>query len=223
MDGVTVTTDAMHCINTTARLIALEKGGKYNFRLRDNQPTMRAHAERLLAREIKNNPHFERCTDYGDRTEIRRIWAHKTDPESAWIYDASQVFVIEREVIPRNKTVKASKESCYSITNEKVQPDIKANAKLLLNTFRGHWTVESKNHNRRDVTYREDASPVKNHNSARIFATMKMLAIFLCEIDAHKPTSERERCLPELNRACAINGIDMAINWITRKHNPLSR
>jgi hypothetical protein len=29
--------------------------------------------------------------------------------------------------------------------------------------------------------------------------------------------------LPEFNRACAINGIDTAINWMTRKYNPLGR
>jgi len=69
--------------------------------------------------------------------------------------------------------------------------------------------------------FHEDRSPVKNHNAARILATMMMLAIFLCQIDAHRPRSERERTLPEFNRACAINGIDTAINWMTRKYNPL--
>ncbi len=58
-----------------------------------------------------------------------------------------------------------------------------------------------------DVTYREDRSPVKHHNAARALATMKMLAIFLCQAEVHRPQSDRERSLPESNRACAINGI----------------
>ena len=133
------------------------------------------------------------------------------------LYAASQVFVVEREVIPTSKTFKASKELCYGISSTPACADAKLNAEGLLATFRGHWSVESKNHYRRDVTYREDRSPVKNHNAARVLATMKMLAIFLCQIGAHRPQSARERSLPEFNRACAINGIDTAINWITKK------
>lgn len=126
-------------------------------------------------------------------------------------------------MIPTGKAFKASKEFCYAITSTPALGDREHNAEHLLKTFRGHWSVESKNHNRRDVTYQEDRSPVKNHNAARVLATMKMLAIFLCEIEAHRPRCDRERTLPEFNRTCAINGIDTALNWMTRKYNPLRR
>lgn len=184
---------------------------------------MREKTQRLLKPELRKQPHSQDCTDYGDRIEIRRIWAHSTDPESIGLYAASQVYVVERKVIPTSKTFKASKELCYAISSTPACSDRHLNGAKLLRTFRGHWTIESKNHNRRDVTYREDRSPVKNHNAARIMATMKMLAIFLCQIEAHRPQSDRERSLPEFNRACAINGIDTAINWIKRKYNPLGR
>ena len=85
-------------------------------------------------------------------------------------------------------------------------PDPEANARELLNGFRGHWSVES-----------------KNHNAARVLASMKMLAIFLCWTGAHAPLNDRERSLPEFNRSCALNGIDRALNWMKRKHNPLAR
>ncbi|MDH3770136.1 MAG: hypothetical protein OET79_03985 [Nitrospirota bacterium] len=184
---------------------------------------MREKAERWLAPKCSKEPHAQDCTLYGDRIEVRRLWAHSTDPESTGLYAASQVFAIEREVIPTGKTFKASKEFCYAITSTPAIDDRVLNAEHLLETFRGHWTVEAKNHNRRDVTYQEDRSPVKNHNAARVLATMKMLAIFLCQIEAHRPQSDRERSLPEFNRACAINGIDTALNWMTRKYNPLRR
>lgn len=58
----------------------------------------------------------------------------------------------------------------------------------------------------------EDRSPMKNHNAARVLATMKMVAIFLCEIKAHRPQSERECSLPEFHRSCSINAIDTVIN-----------
>jgi predicted transposase YbfD/YdcC len=184
---------------------------------------MRANAERWLAPKCRKAPHAKECTRYGDRIEIRRLWAHSADPESTDLYAASQVFAIEREVIPTDKTFKASKEFCYAITCTPAIADRKENALHLLKTFRGHWGVESKNHYRRDVTYQEDRSPVKNHNAARVLSTMKMLAIFLCQVEAHRPQSDRERTLPEFNRTCAINGIDTALNWMTRKYNPLGR
>ena len=182
---------------------------------------MRDKAERWLAPKCQKTPYAMDCTAYGDRIEIRRLWAHSTDPESIGLYAASQVYAVEREVIPTGKAFKASKEICYAITSAPVIEDRSSNAEHLLKTFRGHWTVEAKNHNRRDVTYQEDRSPVKNHNAARVLATMKMLAIFLCQIEAHRPQSDRERTLPEFNRACAINGIDTTLNWMTRKYNPL--
>ena len=184
---------------------------------------MREKAERWLAPKCRRAPHAEDYAHYGDRIEIRRLWAHQSDPESTGLYAASQVFAIEREVIPLGKTFKASKEVCYAITSAPVIKDRARNAEHLLKTFRGHWSVEAKNHYRRDVTYQEDRSPVKHHNAARVLATMKMVAIFLCQIEAHRPLSDRERTLPEFNRTCAINGIDTALNWMTRKYNPLGR
>lgn len=182
---------------------------------------MRRKAEGWLAPVCGKTPHAEDCAHYGDRIEIRRLWAYSSDPETTGLYAASQVFALEREVIPTGKTFKASRETCYAITSTPTMSDQQRNAEHLLQTFRGHWTVEAKNHYRRDVTYQEDRSPVKNHNAARVLATMKMLAIFLCQIEAHCPQSERERTLPEFNRTCAINGIDTAISWMTRKYNPL--
>jgi hypothetical protein len=184
---------------------------------------MREKAEQLLALECNKEPHARDCTHYGDRIEVRRLWARPTDPLSMGLYAAAQVFAVEREVIPVSKAVKASKERCYAITSTEPIDHCEQNGENLLRTFRGHWAVEAKNHYRRDVTYREDRSPVKNHNAARVLATMKMLAIFLCQIGAHRPRSDRERSLPEFNRACAINGIDTAMNWMTRKYNPLGR
>lgn len=164
----------------------------------------------------------EECISYGDRVEIRRIWTQEGTAESIGLYGAAQVYAVQREVIPLSPAVKASTEICYGITSVSKLPDPEANARELLRAFRGHWAVESKNHYCRDVTYGEDRSPVKHHNAARVFASMKMLAIFLGQIGAHAPRSDRERSLPEFNRSCAINGIDRAIRWFTRKYNPLA-
>jgi hypothetical protein len=184
---------------------------------------MRAKAEQVLSPRLSALPDVQEVSGYGDRIEVRRVWAQEVTAESIGLYAATQVFVVERQVHPLSPTVAASTEKCYAISSVPYFPDPEANARELLNGFRGHWSVESKNHYRRDVTYQEDRSPVKNHNAARVLASMKMLAIFLCQIGAHAPLNDRERSLPEFNRSCAINGIDRAMNWMKRKHNPLAR
>ena len=161
--------------------------------------------------------------NYGDRIEVRRIWTAETDPETVGFCAARQVYAVERQVIPKCPAVDESTELCYGITSVCALPDRESNGKEVLKGFRGHWAVESKNHYSRDVTYREDRSPVKHHNAARVLASMKMLAIFLCQIEAHAPCCDRERSLPEFNRSFAINGVDRAIRWFTRKYNALAR
>ena len=191
--------------------------------MRENQPTIREKAEQLLRVRLSAAPDTMETVGYGDRIEIRRIWTEKTDPESIGFYAAGQVYAVERQVIALSPAVNESTEICYGITSVSALPDRETNAQELLNGYRVHWAVESTNDYSRDVTYGEDRSPVKNHNAARVLASMKMLAIFLCQIEAHAPRSNRERSVPEFNRSCAINGIDRVIGWFPRKYNPLAR
>lgn len=184
---------------------------------------MRALAESYLALRISHAPEAVETTRYGDRTEIRRIWSHPVSAESIGLYAATQVFVVEREVIATSFGVDSSKELSYAITSMPRLDDLEQNAIAILKVYRDHWGIETGNHQRRDVTYREDQSQIKNKTAARNLSTLKMLSIFLCEIGAHKPDNDRERYLPEFIRSCTINGIDTAIGWITRKYNPLQR
>ncbi|MBI3869176.1 MAG: ISAs1 family transposase [Verrucomicrobia bacterium] len=49
--NATVTADSLHCQDQTAHIITREKGGDYLLQVRDNQPTLRALAEKQLERE----------------------------------------------------------------------------------------------------------------------------------------------------------------------------
>ena len=53
-----------------------------NFRLRDNQPGIRKKAEQVLSHSLNAPPDAEECSAYGDRTEIRQIWAQEVTAES---------------------------------------------------------------------------------------------------------------------------------------------
>ncbi len=152
---------------------------------------------------------------------MRRIWSCPTSAEALGFYGAEQVFVVERKVIPKSSGVKASSEKNYAVSSRKALPDCKENAAMLLNTYRGHWSIENKVHYRRDRSYDEDRNPTRNHNAARVFSAFKNLAIFLCEEGAHKPVNKRDQTLPELHRFCSINGIDTAISWFKGSRHPL--
>jgi hypothetical protein len=184
--------------------------------LKANQPGVHAKGVALIERILSNPCHFETCTPHGDRIDVHRIWACPTTAEHLGFFGARQVFAVEREVIPKGKGVKASREINYAVSCHEPLPDIKDNAALLLSTYRGHWSIESKNHYRRDQTCREDNNPTRNRNAARLYAAFRQLAIFLCELGAHRPTNDRDRAnLPELHRYCSINGIDETIGWFT--------
>ncbi len=49
LDGVVVSADAMHAQQDAARFLTQEKGAEYFFALKDNQPSIREKAERLLS------------------------------------------------------------------------------------------------------------------------------------------------------------------------------
>lgn len=54
----------------------------------------------------------------------------------------------------------------------------------LLQLIRGHWSIENKNHYRRDYFYDEDRCQMRDKNAARILATMRSLAIsLLCDTE----------------------------------------
>lgn len=166
-------------------------------------------------------PFFEETVPRGDRIDVRRTWTCPTTPEELGFYGAQQVFVVEREVIPKSPGVKASCEKNYAVSSQRPLPDRQHNAAQLLATYRGHWSIENKSHYRRDRSYDEDRNPTRGHNAARVFTAFKQVAIFLCEEGANKPSNARERTLPELHRFCSLNGIDTAISWFKGSKHPI--
>ena len=51
----------------------------------------------------------------------------------------------------------------------------------LLAAVREHWgAIENGHHHRRDHTYREDQSPVRDPNATPCYAALRAVAIFLC-------------------------------------------
>ena len=167
-----ITLGAMHTQAGTAQVI-LGRHADYVMTVTGNMPT--------LYRQLKNLP-WARIpavssvrTDHGRRAR-RTI---KTALAPAWIeFDgAAQVAQLRRTVTARgNKTV----EVVYLITRDR-----NADPATLAAWARGHWPIDNKPHQVKDVTYQEDKSLVRTGHAPHVMATLRSLAISLLRLDGH--------------------------------------
>jgi predicted transposase YbfD/YdcC len=160
LTGKVITLDALHTQRRTAQLIA-EQGGDYLMTVKGNQPDLQTAVQALFGPAAVPAPDREsaRETDQGHgRVENRWLLAVRV-PETAaaalrtWP-GVAQVFVVERQVWKKKQRVR-HRELVYGITSLTRE---QAGPADLLRLVRGHWTVETRSHYIRDVTFGEDAS-----------------------------------------------------------------
>lgn len=147
------------------------------------------------------------------RVETRKLWALPVTPEEAMFSAAEQVIRIER-TFDYVRSGHHSEETVYAISSLTPSPDSGANAEILLEIVRGHWSIEC-NHHVRDRTYDEDRCQVRNPNSARILATLRSTARFLAKQNAHRPRNAHQATTPGLNRFCDAYR-NKTIGWIMK-------
>jgi predicted transposase YbfD/YdcC len=109
---------------------------------------------------------------------------------------AAQVCRIERT---RERAGTISHEIAYAITS---LPSEKANPDTLLALWRDHWLIENRLHWRRDVTLREDHSPIRSGASPRAMAALRNTLLNIVR-DAAEPLPEIREIFAE-NRLKAI-------------------
>ncbi len=91
----------------------------------------------------------------------------------------AQVCRVERQrVVLRSGGLIAdeSREVTYSITSRAAD---RADARLLAHLIRGHWGIENKAHDVRDVTFGEDACQIRSGAAPQVRATCLNLGIAL--------------------------------------------
>jgi len=76
-----------------------------------------------------------------------------------------------------------NQETAYLVTS--LSPE-RADSKYLLESIRGHWSIENSLHWVRDVTFDEDRSQIRTGSAPRVFATMRNLAISLLRLNGVK-------------------------------------
>jgi predicted transposase YbfD/YdcC len=97
-----------------------------------------------------------------------------------------QVYRIERRGIVK-KTREVREETAYGITSlsaKEASPG-RLLGLSLLELIRGHWTLENRSHNVRDVTYREDVCPVRSVGAGQVLVALRNACISLIRLAGH--------------------------------------
>lgn len=165
LTGALVTMDALHAQRAHATYLVEQRHAHYLITIKDNQPTLAAQLRRLPWKRV---PVLHRQTNRGHgRQEIRDLQALTVD--GLLFPHARQVVRIRRR---RRKlgTKKWTTETVYAITD---LPTHQARADEIAAWARQHWTVENSVHWIRDVTFGEDASQTRTHNTPAVMATLR--------------------------------------------------
>jgi hypothetical protein len=90
----------------------------------------------------------------------------------------------------------------------------------LLAAVREHWSaIENGQHHRRDRTYREDQSPVRDPNATPCYAALRAVAIFLCGQRKRAARRPQDYHLPDFLRWVSFRRT-AAIGWFTHSYRP---
>src|SRR2546423_7798017 len=177
LKGRVITMDALLTQRKVAEAI-LERGGHYVMIAKDNQPELRKWIKALFDEPLwlREAPQSAESLDLGHgRIEKRKLQSSSALSDHELWPGLEQVFAIEREVT-HQKSGKSSQEVGYGCTSLTKQ---RASAAMLLKLVRGHWTIESKSHWVRDVTFDEDRSQVREGNIPQVMAALRNTVIGL--------------------------------------------
>ena len=191
LEGCLVSLDALACQPEVAGRI-LDRGGDYLLALKGNRK--KAHAEvkawfaaNALALGAPLRPFFDAFDDSHGRLVRRRVFACPDLGTFATLADwpgLAAVLAVETiRGIPGRGKVTA--EIRHYLSSAKRPPEALAAA------IQSHWRIENGLHWVLDVTFREDASRVRERNAARNLALLRKIALNLARADATLKASLR--------------------------------
>jgi predicted transposase YbfD/YdcC len=184
--GKVITGDAMFTQRDLSQQI-VDAGGHYLWKVKDNQPTLRADIERLFGPEkvplgsapLRTDFHVATSTTKGHgRLEKYTLTSSALlNATSDWPF-LGQVFQLVREVTYL-KSGKTTREVWYGVTS---LPPAAASARRLLTLNRRHWAIENRLHYCRDVTFHEDACTLHRGHAAQAIALLNNLVLGLLHV-----------------------------------------
>lgn len=187
-----ITADALLTQRAFADYLVLERKAHYHFTVKDNQPTLRKDIELFF--ENRKEPDYvdnDSC-DHG-RIETRKIWTTTELNDYLNFPHVGQAFAIERHFIDK-KSGKESRETAYGITSKSPE---KADAQDVLNTNRGHWSIENSCHYIIDWNYDEDRSRISKGYGPENITRLRRFAVGLIKSKGVYSVAQKMR---QLNR-----------------------
>lgn len=173
--GTVTTMDALHTNRPMAQQIIAQRG-HYLMIVKENQPTLYADIAALFQAPVPRNHDYDVSVSQGKahgRMETRTLTCSAALTGYLDFPGAQQVIKrrCQRVVIKKGK---ASDEIRYAVTSLSRQ---QAGAKQLEALWRGHWTIENRDHYVRDETWREDRCQIHKGNAAQALAAIRNLLI----------------------------------------------
>lgn len=193
--GKDITADALLTQRNLAKYIVNERKAHYHFTVKGNQPTL--HADISLYFQNRKEPDFiiSDPPDHG-RIETRKIWTTTELNSYLDFPHVGQAFVIERQSINK-KTGKCSKEIAYGITSRTPE---QADAQIILNTNRNHWSIENSCHYIIDWNYDEDRSRISKGYGPENMTRFRRFAISIIKSKSVHSVSQKMRELTRNTR-----------------------
>ncbi len=151
-----VSADAGMCSEENGRVVVRDFQRHYLFGLKDNQPTLRAEAERLLARRTSAQAYAETVDVVGKHTVTRRVYL--TDEMASFLDWTHLSTTLRIESVKEDLDTGAvlESENRYYVSS---LPLPRMSADQWLFVVRCHWAVENTCHNTFDTAFAEDDRP----------------------------------------------------------------
>lgn len=191
LNGATVSIDAIGTQKDVAQQI-VDADGQYVLALKDNHKTLHHAVQKELDDVIRTrgqhltaDTHRTTDADHG-RVETREVWATQ---DLSWLRQADDwpglrsVAVVEatRDV----PGVGTSVERRYYLSS------LPADAKLLADHIRGHWSIENRLHHVLDVSFREDDSRIRRDHGPENVSRLRRIALNLLRVQGDRHTKRK--------------------------------
>jgi predicted transposase YbfD/YdcC len=201
-----ITADALLTQRKLAIYLVKDRHAHYHFTVKANQPSLLKDI--ALFFDNPGEPDFVLCDppDHG-RIEQRKIWTTTKLNGYLFFPYVGQAFMIQRESIDK-KTGEHSSDIAYGITS---RPAEQADAKRVLETNRGHWSIENSCHYIIDWNYDEDRSRIRTGYGPENMTRLRRFAISIIK-------SKGVRSVPQKMRQLTRN-IRMVFDYLRMTKN----